>query len=1348
MITFTQHSSRRCFIQFPSFKHFICLTLFLYLWVMTFPVTAQELGSTVELTAEERAFIHTHPVIQVHNETDWPPFNFAEDGRPKGFSIDFMNLLAKKTGLKVDYITGPSWNEFLEMMKTGDLDVMLNIVKTPDRQKYLLYTPPIADNPNTILSRRDTPYHSLDELFDKTVSVPKGFFYEEVLKRDFPQIKILALKDTIDTMKAVSFGKADAALGELAVFNHLLAQHMMTNLTVSGEVKVGDHELSILNIATRKDLPVLASILTKGVKAIGIEERREIQRKWLEITPAPVKTRKVVELSDEERAWLAKHKTIRLGVDPSFPPFDFIDKNGNHAGMGADYMTLVAERLGVSVKPVPNLSWSQVLEGARRKEIDLLPVAGASEDRRSYLDFTDPYILMPLVIVTRKEHPPVSGLKDFAGKSMVMTKGYYYIDELTRLFPDIKPVMLNTPMDGLRAVSTGKQDAVVVNLGVGYHLIQEAGLLNLRVAAEAELTIAAISMGVRKDWPEFTAILNKTIDSITQEEHKAIRGKWIAVEGEIQKRRTVTLTAEERAWLAKHNTIRLGVDHEYPPFEFIAEDGIYSGMASDYVRLISERLGVTMNVVPGLTWDEVLKSARNLTLDVLPAAAVSPERMEYLNFSNAYMEFPVVIVTRDDYPLVAGLNDLNGKIAAQTKGYAVTKHIEKNYPEITRHLVDGPLEALRSVSGGRTEAAVLNLAVATYLIKKHILTNLKVAAPTDFEIPGLAFAVRKDWPEMVGIINKALASITAEEKAAIRSKWVSVEYQAGIDVKLALQVSGVAVVILIVIVIWNRRLQREVKQRKIAEHNMETAKNKAEQLTQAKSEFVAVISHEVRTPMNGVLGMARLLEEMELTKEQKECVNTIVSSGETLLTIIDDLLDLSKLDAGKLEIERFPFVPADMVEQTIALMKSRADDKGLTFKSINDSRIPAVVVGDSHRVRQIILNLISNAIKFTDDGSVTIEAKMESQTDETVLLSFTVKDTGRGIAPDALDKLFHTYSQGSAEVARRYGGTGLGLAICRRLADLMGGKISVESIVGVGSSFRFETTFGIDQTTDAASLRIAISAPAPVKKQAARPLRVLQVEDNKINRNVIERILSHVGHTVISVTNGADALKAVRFEEFDIVLMDRHMPVMDGIETTHRIRAMEGTIASIPIIGITASAAPSEIDACIEAGMDDCLSKPVEAVRLRALLEDLSLGNKPHRQMRPVTKDYASTVSAKPDGSPIDLSTLSKILDEDNLDELFLVLDLFREEFPSLLANLEAANRERNVQSVHDCAHAAKGAARSAGALWLASTLEHMEKEAHMADWKTIEKRLEEVKTEQTRIDRFCNERKGKENST
>jgi CheY-like chemotaxis protein len=253
-------------------------------------------------------------------------------------------------------------------------------------------------------------------------------------------------------------------------------------------------------------------------------------------------------------------------------------------------------------------------------------------------------------------------------------------------------------------------------------------------------------------------------------------------------------------------------------------------------------------------------------------------------------------------------------------------------------------------------------------------------------------------------------------------------------------------------------------------------------------------------------------------------------------------------------------------------------------------------------------------------------------------------------------------------------------------------------------------------------------------------LRVLQVEDNETNRTVIERVLSRVGHSVSNVENGAEALEAIKSKYFDVILMDRHMPVMDGIEATRRIRQMDGPIASIPIIGITASASQDELQACIDAGMDDCLIKPVEAVKLRALLERLS-GGDPAPTPDPVV-GAEDAVATGPDQLPVDLAGLARIIGEDDRGELFSMLDIFNNEFPKLLASLEAAIRERDAEAVHICAHTAKGAAANAAALSLSAMLKEIQFDAHLQNWGEIEARTDAVKSEYGRVVDFCDDRK------
>ncbi len=483
----------------------------------------QDPETRVALTDEEARWIAEHPAIRVHNETDWPPFNFAENGVPKGYSVDFMNLLAKKTGLKVEYVTGPSWNEFLEMMKQGELDVMLNIVKTPERQKYLLYTGSYFENPNVILSHRNKQYGSLEELFGKTVSVPKGFFYEEILRRDYPRINLHLVKNAIESIKAVSYGKADAALGEQAVFTHLIDRHMMTDLIISGEAKTGNPELALLNIAVRTDLPILLSILQKAMRKVSVEEERVLRMRWI----PHIHSHERVDLTRQQRRWLGEHPKFSLGIDPAWPPFEFMDR-GVHGGIGASYVDIVAKRLGIEMEPVAGLTWSEVMDKARAGEIDILPTVMRSEEREKFLNFTKPYISLPVVIAARKGAPFIGGLAGLDGRKVGVVRDYVTQELLERDHGNLQITPFPTLKDGLDALEDGRIIAFVDNLGAIAYETERAGLENIRISAPTEYNFE-LAMAVRKDMPELVPILNRVLDTITDQERAAIRNAWINV---------------------------------------------------------------------------------------------------------------------------------------------------------------------------------------------------------------------------------------------------------------------------------------------------------------------------------------------------------------------------------------------------------------------------------------------------------------------------------------------------------------------------------------------------------------------------------------------------------------------------------------------------------------------------------------------------------------------------------------------------------------------------------------------------------------------------------------------------
>lgn len=774
-----------------------------------------------------------------------------------------------------------------------------------------------------------------------------------------------------------------------------------------------------------------------------------------------------IDLTEGELTWIAENPVIRVTNDKNFAPIDFL-RAGRAEGFAVDYMTLVADKVGLEIEHMSDIEWNTQVEMLRNREIDIAQAIRATPAREEYLSFTDAYLDVDVVLYGRINNPRIDSTSDLAGLTIGVIRGSAVSNIIRENYPDFIFKEYNESPEALRAIASGEIDVFPLLSAVGNYIISTEFISGVEVVGSNvfnELIDGNASrIGVRNDNPILFSIIQKGIKSISQDEFRQISEKWLS---RYSLEQSLNLTSDEIKWLSENKTIRVAAVPTAIPYEFLTDEGEITGIGGDFIKEMEDILNVKFVWAGNTSWQEGVNMIRNGEADIMTSVAPTPERRTYLNFTDSYLTVSNMIFGREESPLFGDMDGLSGYKLVMVKESALLSFVKQDYPEIEIIEAAKVDDALKLVSEGVGDAYIGSITATLKRVSETGLTNIEVKGETEYDSE-FAIATRKEIPYLGSAVKKAMASISFVRKNEIFRKWMAAEVQPKQDNSLVLRVIFLSLLVISIILYWNYFLFREIKRRKATELKLRESQEEAEVSRQiaenaledvkaaneAKSSFLANMSHEIRTPLNAIIGFSEVINSEFFGKIQppkyREYVKDIEKSGKHLATVIKDILDLSKIEAGKWQLEEKEFNLCSCIDDSIRMVQNQADVKGINLKyNVSSADRDTIIFGDNTAFSRILINLFSNAVKFTNtNGSVSCNVSFNPDGS----LCIKITDTGIGIPEDRIEKVLHPFEQVNSAHFVNNEGTGLGLSIVLKLVEHHEGEFLLESEVGVGTT--------------------------------------------------------------------------------------------------------------------------------------------------------------------------------------------------------------------------------------------------------------------------------------------------------
>lgn len=1115
------------------------------------------------------------------------PFHFADsEGNAVGIFVDIWNLWSKRTGVEIVFKT-MSWGETLQAMRDGTADIHAGLFYSEERNEYLDYVAELEKSDTHFFYHKDIyGANSLADLKPFKVGIVKGDFAVNYINKNYPDITIVLYEGNEELFNAIENNEIKVFIKDTPIaLYHLSKRGLLYKFKHHTQKPLYSN---MFHVAVAKDNKNLANVVLSGLKLISAEEKAILTKKWLGSSAIKVKD------------------VVRVGIPKELPPFAMLDYKNKPTGFLVDVWNLWAEKSGMLVD-FEVFERNNLEHALKENEIDVISWLLLNYENSKKFEFSNVFYRTDACFMCKKKTYSADFPENISSRSVGVVKGSPYEAYVKNKYSSAHLNAYDDVSELMHAIVEDKVDFVFEDLIVGLNVLGRMGHFAEFIYDSKNCIANNIYAGVVKDNKTLLESINNGFKSLTIEELKKIEQSWIR-DSRLRHwsgdEKTFVLTEEEKLLFKKFQLLNVGLMADYFPYTFVNKEQEYDGISKNYLDILNMRLGVVFDYNFFEDLSEIAEMFVEKKVDLLPAVERGGYLSDILELSEPYLELPVVMIVRKDAPMLVRLEDVaRGKLAV-VENSSIERKLKSDYPHMMFIPVMSTADGLSMLFKGKVNVFVGDIASVGYVTKMNDLRDLKIGGTLDFKYE-ICIGVRKELSALVGVFNKVLASLSDVQKEYINSQWLNVRFQQRANWKLLLMVIlifvAISLSIIFIFIFANRNLSKEVDHRRKIQHELIDAKAMAEHANVVKSEFLANMSHELRTPLNAIIGFSEVLQDKtfgDINEKQRKYLENILESGHHLLELINDILDLSKVETGKMELEREEFDLVHLIESSLILIKEKALKHHIKIiKDFDD--LEAKVLADERRFRQIMYNLLSNAIKFTPDGESIGVRVSKTDMDE---LMITVWDTGIGIGEADKDKVFKEFEQIDSAYSRKYAGTGLGMPLTKKLVNLHGGRMWFES-EGKDKGTSFYITFP-RHTQEDLGVKQADSHSRDLEHYVFMGNALIVEKDREI-AELFAGYLNEYGFETKLIFDCQEVKHALKKERYDLIMLDVLLAENDGWGILSELKTNQH-MAGIPVI-LVGTLEEENVKKEVVFAPQGILTKPLEKKKLYNTLDNLFL---------------------------------------------------------------------------------------------------------------------------------------------